>query len=325
MSDSAAPTPASSSGGVASAPSSPSPAAPSSPSPQAPATSSAPQSSQAEAPRAGETHAEAVARKMKLKVNGVEREFDEATVIRKAQLAESAEQKFQEAAKLRKQTEAFIEALRSDPMSVLTNPQLGLNFRELAEQYLAKEIGREMLTPEQREIEELRQFKAERERQEEEARQAEMTTKQQAEFKAQQVKYAQAYDREITDALTGSGLPRTPQTLKRVAELMHNALSKGYELDAVTAADMVRESYQSDISQLYGQLDGEKLLAVLGEDLAKKIRMYDLQRLKAKQAPPPVQEPAAPAAPVSRREPKPAGGMKTNEWMEAIRKKAGIE
>ena len=124
-----------------------------------------------------------------------------------------------------------------------------------------------------------------------------------------------------------SGLPKTPQTLKRVAELMHSALKKGYELDVATAVDMVRESYQNDMMELYGKLDGDKLVGLLGEDLAKKIRMYDLQRLKAKHNPPPSeatlqqQQQAAPR----RTEPKAPTTMRTSDWLDQIRKKAGVE
>ena len=330
----AAPTPAG--GGVASSSSTPSPSsstttssASSAPKPSSPAPSSPGQSASAqpEPARPNETPAETAARKYKLKVNGVEREYDEETVIRRAQLAESADQKFQEASKLRKQTEAFIQALRDDPVSVLTNPKLGVDMRKIAEQFLAKEYQREMVSPEQRELEELREFKAQREREAQEAQEHEQMTTREREFAAQQQKYAQEYDRQIGEGLMNSGLPKTPQTLKRVAELMHSALKKGYELDVATAVDMVRESYQNDMMELYGKLDGDKLVGLLGEDLAKKIRMYDLQRLKAKHNPPPSeatlqqQQQAAPR----RTEPKAPTTMRTSDWLDQIRKKAGVE
>jgi hypothetical protein len=273
-----------------------------------------------------ETPAETAARKFKLKVNGVEREYDEDTVIRRAQLAESADQKFQEAAKMRKQAEAFIQALRDDPISVLTNPNLGVDMRKIAEKFLAKEYQREMISPEQRELEELREFKAQRERELQEQQEREQMTAKEREFSVQQQKYAQEYDRQISEGLANSGLPKTPQTLKRVAELMHSALRKGYELDVATAVDMVRESYQNDMMQLYGQLDGDKLVGLLGEDLAKKIRMYDLQRLKAKHNPPPSQEPQQAAPPQNRRqEQKAPTTMRTSDWLDQIRKKAGVD
>ena len=103
----------------------------------------------------GETPAETAERKYKLKINGVEKEYGEAEVIRRAQHFESADQKFQDAAKSRKQVESFLAALKSNPMEVLANPNLGFNFREIAEQYLAKEYRQEMMSPEQQELEEL--------------------------------------------------------------------------------------------------------------------------------------------------------------------------
>lgn len=323
----AAPTPTG--GGVASSSSTSTPSTPATKSPSAPSStpgSSSTPAPQQQSPGHVETPAETAARKFKLKVNGVEREYDEDTVIRRAQLAESADQKFQEAAKMRKQAEAFIQALRDDPISVLTNPNLGVDMRKIAEKFLAKEYQREMISPEQRELEELREFKAQRERELQEQQEREQMTAKEREFSVQQQKYAQEYDRQISEGLANSGLPKTPQTLKRVAELMHSALRKGYELDVATAVDMVRESYQNDMMQLYGQLDGDKLVGLLGEDLAKKIRMYDLQRLKAKHNPPPSQEPQQAAPPQNRRqEQKAPTTMRTSDWLDQIRKKAGVD
>lgn len=326
---SSAPSAPVSSPAPSSTPSSGASPSPSSPSPQAKSVSSPVGSSDtapvSDKPVAGETPAEAAERKYKLKVNGAEREYSEQEVLRRAQHFESAEQKYQEAAQTRKQVEAFVEALRTDPMKVLANPDLGINFRELAETYLAKEFQKEMMSPEQIELEELRAFKAEQERVRQEAEQHSAVTAQQAEFQRIQKHYTEDYDRKIREGLDKSGLPRNPQTLKRVAELMYNAVKKGYDLDVNTAVDMVRESYQSDVSQLFGGLDGEKLLGVLGEDIAKKIRMYDLQRLKAKMQPPPAPEPTPTGSAQPREVNKQPAGMRTDEWIASLRKRAGIE
>lgn len=319
---------------------SPSPSASSSPSPSssspspsssspAPASGSAPtaQGAQGDVPAAAGTSAEVKEqiRKLKLKVNGKEVEMDEPEVLRRAQLAEAADQKFQEAAKTRKQMEEFVRQLKSDPLSILTNPELGIDFKGLAEQYLGQELQRELMTPEQRELEELREFRRAQEEAAEQARQQEMTASQQREFQALQQRAAKEYDEKITEVLQQSNLPKTPRTVKRVAEMLYNAMEKGYELDINTAVDMVRGDFSTDLTELVGGLDGEGIVKFFGEDVVKKLRKHDLAQLRK------LQEAAQSAAPQSpaqtfARQVRDEGveKMKPDEWKEHLRKKAGL-
>jgi hypothetical protein len=260
---------------------------------------------------------------MKLKVGGREVELEEPEVIRKAQLAEGAEQKFREAAEMRKQAQQFVEALRTNPMAVLTHPELGINFRELAEQYLGTELQKELMSPEQRELEELRSFK----RQQEEAAQAQAqqqqtTAQRKAEMEAVQRAQAQ-YDRDITEVLQKSQLPKSPYTVKRVAEVLMSALEKGYELDVPTAVDMVRERYVQDIQAMVGGLDGESLIKMLGDGVLGKLRKYDLARIKAK-----IQPEQSTAAPQVTAQPAASGKeqerLRPQEWIKQMRQRAGV-
>lgn len=290
-----------------------------------------PQAVDADAPHPDDTPAEAAAkeaaRKLKLKINGREREYDEQEVVRLAQLSAGAHEKFAEAAEMRKQAEQFFETLLKDPKSVLLHPELRdrINMRQIAEEFLGAELQKEMMSPEQRELEELRAFK----RQQDEAKAAQeheqLTKTQQAEMQALQQRAAQEYDRKISEVLSQSNLPKNAYTVKRVAELLHGALTKGYDLDVQTAVDIVRDGYVTDLQSLVGGLDGEPLVKFLGDDLVKKLRKYDLQRLKSQM------EPAQPTAPVAqlpvesqRRQPEGERNMRPHEWSEFIRKKAGV-
>lgn len=262
-------------------------------------------------------------RRYKLKVNGQEREYGEAEVLRKAQLADSADEKFKKAAEMQRQAEQFVEALRSDPLKILTHPDLGLNFREIAEQFLGEHVRKELMDPVERELEELREFKRqqeeERQRSEEESKKKEMTEQQRALHK-QTVEY---YDRKITEVLKATNLPKTPGTIKRVAEVLRNAVDNGYELDVETAVDLVHEDYRSDVSSLFGSLEGDALINALGEDLVKKIRTHDIARLKAKLAgtsqPAAVAEKTRTYAP--KRESEGKQYMSEAEWKEAARRR----
>lgn len=314
----------------ASAPATPSNSAPSSTSAQAAAQSTGSGGGDPGAKSAGTTDqsppsaaavAEAV-RKHKLKVNGKEMELEEPEVLRRAQLAEAAEQKFQEAAKARREAAQVLEMLKQNPLAVLT--KLGINTREFSEKYLAGELQKEMLTPEQRELMELRDFRSQQEKAQQEAQRVAQEQAQQREFAALQERAAKEYDTKITEVLTQTNLPKTPETVKRVAGLLKNALEKGYELDVPTAVDMVKQGYMGDVQSLLAGLKGEHLVKMLGDSLLKEIRQYDLARIKAKLNP--QQDPAAPAAaPVARERSEPSKYMNQDQWIEQLRKKAGVE
>ncbi len=274
-----------------------------------------------------EAAAKEAARKLKLKINGREMELDEPEVIRRAQLASAADEKFREAADMRKQAEQFFKTLLEDPKSVLMHPEVRdrINFRALAEEYLGAELQKEMMSPEQRELEELRQYKKQQDEARQRSEQEQMTRTQQEEMTKLQQRAAAEYDKKITDVLAQSNLPKTAYTVKRVAELLHGALTKGYDLDVQTAVDMVREGYMTDVQSLVGGLEGESLVKVLGNDIIKRLRKFDLERIKSQleqtAAPAPQPVPMQPAA-----APRNDAGqfLRPDEWKEALRKKAGF-
>jgi len=175
---------------------------------------------------------------------------------------------------MRKSAEQFFEAFMNDPKSVLMHPEVAakINFRKLAEEYLGTELQREMMTPEERELKDLREYKTSQDKAREDG---ERTTRETAATQAAaelQQRAAADYDKKITDVLAKTNLPKNAYTVKRVAELLHGALSKGYDLDVPTAVDMVREGYLGDVQALVGGLDGDALFSILGPEVAKKIR-----------------------------------------------------
>lgn len=266
--------------------------------------------------------------KYKMKVQGREVEYDIDTIIRKAQMAEAADHKFQEAAQARKQIEQFVQMLQSDPMSVLTHPDLGINFEDLATSYLGDKYRKDLMDPMERELEELREFKRKQEETAQERGQREAQEAKERKFAQMKARAAAEYDRKISEVLSKADLPKTPHAVKRVAEVMLSAQKKGYDLDVETAVDMVRESYLTEVQALFGKLDGDALFKVLGGDLAKKIRKHDLDRLRSKmegsQSTP--QVPQQPAQPEAANRPKQPSQQKLSpdEWREMLRRKAGL-
>ena len=223
-----------------------------------------------------ETAAQAEAkRKLKVKIDGVEQEFDEDEVIRDFGKGKAADKKFQEAAALRKEAVSFIEALKKDPLSVLTNPKLGINLREIAETHLLSILEDEMMDPKDKELRDLKkekQTREEREIAEKQAREAE-------EIQAMADHYRQEYEKSFQSCLEASGLPKTPHTVKRLAYYMNEGMKRGLDLKPEDVVPLVKEEYVEEQKSLFSGLDGENLLKLLGDDLAKKIRKFDTSRV----------------------------------------------
>lgn len=215
-------------------------------------------------------------RKMKLKIDGKDQEYDEPEVIRLAQQGKAAQQRFQEAAKMRKEAEDMIGLIKRDPIAVMNDPRIGVNFRELAEKYLSEQLKLEMMTPEQKKYHEAEQ-KLKGYQDQEKAQKAQVENQQMQQL---QDHYANEFSNTITDALKTQGVPKSPNTVKRMAALMSKSLENGLDLPPAQIAKLVREEYLSEIKELFGSSDEDTLLGLLGDETANKIRKADLKRLK---------------------------------------------
>lgn len=224
-------------------------------------------------------------RKYKVKIDDQEVEVDESELLSGYQMRRASQKRFEEAARLKKEAEQKVEFLKKNPEKALES--LGLNVRELAENYILKQMEDEKLTPEQKKLreyeEKLRSYEDEKKQQEEAKRKEE-------EIKLEE-HYKQEYSKKMKEALDSSGLPKTPYTVRRMAHLMSRALENGLEMEPKDAVGILREEYISDIKQLLGQADGETLLGLLGKEVSDKIRKTELAKVKAKTPPTPVKAP----------------------------------
>lgn len=215
-------------------------------------------------------------RKLKLKIDGRDEELAESEVINWAQRGRSADKRFQEAAAQRKQAEDFLSLLKTDPEKVLSNPAVGVDLRKFAEDYLAKQLKKQQLTPEQQKIQELQ----DQLRSKDEEKQTEQRQREQQEFQAMTTHYQQEFDRSIPEAISNAGLPKTPFTVERMTRYMINAIQNGIDIAPSNVVEMVRQDYISDLTSITTSMDGDTLLKLFGEQIANKIRKADLARLR---------------------------------------------
>lgn len=220
----------------------------------------------------------------KLKSNGKTRTVtDQAELIRLAQLGLGANEKFAQAAENRKKAEAIIDLFQKDPAKAMK--ALGHDVRKLAEDYLYNEAQKHMMTPEQKQkaeiMEEIQRLKAEAE---------DLKKNQQDERISQlQAKYEVDIQTDIIGAIDKYKLPKNPKTVARMAEYMASALENGYELTAQDIAPRVRMDLEEEHKSLFNHYDVEDLLKLLGNDQLKKIRDYEINKVKSKSPAAPTQ------------------------------------
>ena len=227
----------------------------------------------ANAPVAPETPAEI--RKFKVKVQDQEREVTEDELVRNYQLREASNAKFEEANAMRQQAAQLAKILQDgDPRELFR--KLGKDPRALAEQWLAEALEEEMLDPKDKEVRQLKRQLADKEATEKAARD------QQERAQHEQLKqhYQANLQKDILEVLDTAGLPKSSRTVARIAYYMQQGLHNDVELSPRDVVDLVRQDYIQEIQDLTGNLDGDKLLALLGKDVPEKLRKHELAKLK---------------------------------------------
>lgn len=215
-------------------------------------------------------------RTFQVKVDGEEVTVTEEELLRGYQLRKASDKRFSEGHQMRKQSEEFIRLLKTDPKKVLSHPSIGLDLKNFAEEYLMGQMQEEMMSPEEKKLKEYQEKLRGYEEAEANAKKEEETKQE----KAVREKYTADYNNQIITALEQSGLPKTEFTVKRMINYMHSALQKGYELEGKDVVDLVKQDYINDTKALYSNLDADSLMDIIGPDMAKKIREYDLNKVK---------------------------------------------
>lgn len=231
--------------------------------------------------------AEAAAKKAyKLKVGGKDVEVDESELLKRAQMGYSADEKWQEASKLRKQVEGFIQLMQRDPTKALE--QMGYDVDKMAEDRIRAKIEEMQKSPEQLEREkmqrELQAMKDERER--------ERTEAQEREKKQLQDQYAIEVENDISAALDNNefGFPKTPYVVKRIADTMMLAIQEGIRtnnarLKSVSAKDVlpiVRDEILSELRETYSVAPDEVFEQLIGKDRLNKYRRGKIKKTVTK-------------------------------------------
>jgi hypothetical protein len=232
----------------------------------------------------------------KLKVNGQERDLppDELEIVQdlyernpdraqkylvKLQKSQAAEQRLKEATLSRREAEDLKARMKADPWKALE--EMGINPDEAAAQRVWEKLQLEGMTPEQRELHELKAKHSALEK--ERAAEKERIEAQQNE--AETAKWRDHYANLTLETMKSApDLPQTEETAQRMISYLSRAMAQGIELTQPQLVALVRDDYAKAFSYLKS-LSPDKLVETLGEDGVKKIREFELAKLKQTQAP----------------------------------------
>lgn len=227
-------------------------------------------------------------KELELKVNGkvIKEKIDlndEKRLVKELQMSRAAQEAFQKAAakekelsQMNEQLDQFFKLLQENPLSILLNPELGLNAEEIANKILDKKIEEESKSPEQKKLEEAM---AKLERYEKEKQEAE-----QAAEKARMDKLAAEVEAEIessiNNAIDKGDLPKSPYILSKFGQLMEIALDNGIDVNAEELIPIVKNSYMKDMREMLGKLPDDLIEEMVTPERVKNIRTKRLSALK---------------------------------------------
>jgi hypothetical protein len=267
---------------------------------------------------------EAAPELFEVKVHGRTRKVTKDELIKMAQLAESANERFESAAAKEREAQSIIENAKRNPIQALMDPKLGLSkdqIREAMESWYSQEfIEPETLTEEQRaakateeklkRYEELeKRYHEKKEREAQEKADAEITQKTQS---------------DIIEALEAHKLPKSKSVVKRIAFYMRQNLANGWEAPMDLIVQQVKNDMRGEDSEI-SSYTYEQVINRFGEDFVNMVIRENLKKLREKRqsagAQPFAGIPTDEGTPSTRSEPKERVSM--SEVNERLRKMRG--
>jgi hypothetical protein len=194
-----------------------------------------------------------------------------------AQLLTKADQRLKQAQEYESKygKEALKQRIRSEGARFLQ--ELEVDPTDFATNLLLPEIEKQQMSPEQRAMQDRERGISEREARIKQWEQQQ----QQARLDEQVRQHQENYRKTFNEALTKTGFGNNPHVMRRMAAYMETFVDAEESPSPDDVAQMVRDDISNEVKTLTDSLDGKGVVELLGEALVKKIRAYDLQRLKA--------------------------------------------
>ena len=212
-----------------------------------------------------------------VKIDGEELEVSLDELIQGFQTGKASTKKFQEASSKMKQVEDLFRVGRENPAEILQ--AMGVDPLEWIENFVNQRVEEESLSPEERELRDLRKFKEEQELSRKQAEEREKAARLEQEAQQQ----AEVLDAEISAALAEMGVRNpTPRIIARVAEEMLADLEAGKPLNARNAVSRTQKSIQNELIDFGKGLSPEDLLSKFGDEFKESVRQMFLNNVAAR-------------------------------------------
>lgn len=212
----------------------------------------------------------------KIKVDGKEQELSQDEMIKWAQMGKAGQKRMQEYAQLQKETSQFLEALKTNPKAILTDPAIGVDLVKFAQEILSQQLEEEAKSPEQKEREalqkELEDLRAQKKQDEE--------NRKKTDYDRMVSEYEQDLEAKVIEALDNQKLPKKPAVLNRMADIMLTALDNNLKITPAQAAQIAKEEASNDLKELLSHLSDEQIEQFMGNDLVKRLRQSSLKKVK---------------------------------------------
>ena len=244
--------------------------------------------------------------KEKYVVNGQERWLTPEQARAYVQKGIAFEPRVDELARLRTETNQFLQTLASDPIKILTDKRIGLTPDSVMEKifasgqisdqlketvgkwYYENVIAPMKMTPEQLKASEDAKWRREHETKEK-------TREEQIIAQQNQQKFEMALSQlkaNISEAMKDSGLPSNDTPLgaemaRMVADAMRVAHFQRQAITPKQAIEFVKQRIKAVQVAYYDTLEGEALVNEIGEANAEKVKKYFLKLVKDAQKEPP--------------------------------------
>ncbi len=217
-----------------------------------------------------------------VKVNGKIRKYSEEEMVARARMADAADERFNEAAQIRKQAEGLVGRIRTPEqmMEALLDPALGLTKDQVRAQFEAW-YEREFIEPEKltEDQKKLRAAEAQIKKYAEQEKD-QKTARDQAERDQLTVQARGEIQKQIIEALETNSLPKTNFTVRRLAYWIQRNQENGFNAPTSLLVSQVRNEFNASIRDMVESSDGEALVQLLGDGIIQKLRKYDLDQLR---------------------------------------------
>lgn len=194
----------------------------------------------------------------------------------------SANQTWEEAARIRKENEEFQRLAKENPREALKKIYSKEEIEKLANDLVWDEIQEKSLPEEDKLRRELSKYKEAEESKVREAEEAKVREREEVEMQEARSQV----DKRMTQALSNSDLPKNTHTVQRLAQYMRADYLNGVGRPIEDYVEQVHEDYVTDMAHFTKDMEPSKLVKFLGEDKAKAVAEYFIG-LKKDPTPPP--------------------------------------